>query len=54
MTVGELLDILLKYPRGYEISYNAYAAYLALYLQDITDKDGDNDVVIIVPNKNDN
>ena len=45
MTIGELLKILKEYPEEWEISYNAYASYLALYL-------GDEEVVVIIPYPN--
>ena len=45
ITIGELLKILKEYPEEWEISYNAYASYLALYL-------GDEEIVIIIPHPN--
>ena len=42
MTIGELLKILKDYPKEWEISYTAYASYLALYL-------GEEEVVVIIP-----
>ena len=45
MTIGELLKIIKEYPEEWEISYNAYASYLALYL-------GEEEIVVIIPHPN--